>query len=85
MDQGLLGQATAELMDSIEGEEQFENAKLIAVGITVILERPSDETPDDPEEGETFCRTWSTERIHHRAVGLFRTGLMTIEDGHIPE
>lgn len=71
MDQQLLGQATVSLMESIEAEGKFENAKMIAVGIVAILE----------QDEHTFTRTYSTEKIHHRALGLFNVAINVIEEG----
>jgi hypothetical protein len=81
MDQQLLGEATVKLMESLEKEGKFDDAEIIAVGIVVILAK------DDAEEGGpfTYTRTYSTEDIHFRAVGLFREGLQTVESRHIQE
>jgi len=80
MDQKLLGEATVKLMESLEKEGKFDDAEIIAVGIIVIL--AIDETEDGPY---TYTRTYSTEDVHFRAVGLFREGLQTIEARHIQE
>jgi len=81
MDQQLLGEATVKLMESLEREGKFDDAEIIAVGIVVILAK------DDAEEGGpyTYTRTYCTEDIHFRAVGLFHEGLATVESRHIQE
>jgi hypothetical protein len=80
MDQALLGDATVKLMESIEREGKFEDGKIIAVGVIAIIEQP-----DDDGAGMTYIRTYSTEEIHHRALGLFREAYLTIEQGHEAE
>lgn len=77
MDQTLLGEAAASLMDTIERDPTVANGKLLAVGIIAIIEGD-----DDDGDPMTFTRTHSTEKIHHRALGLFAEGLSTIQEGY---
>lgn len=75
MNQQLLGETTAKLMDSLGDDSRLDGGEIIAVGIVAIVQ------VDDM----TYTRTMSNEDIHHRALGLFREGFLTIERGHTPD
>jgi hypothetical protein len=71
-DNTLIAEASMGILDSIE--EKFgetENAEILAVGIVVAVS-----TGD-----MTFTRTYCTDKIHYRALGLFNAAVETIEDG----
>lgn len=78
MDQSLLGETTAKLMDHLS-DSHLADGEIIAVGIVVIVQKETEEGP------MTFTRTMSNEDIHHRVLGLFREGWLTIERGALPE
>jgi hypothetical protein len=70
MDTRLLAEASMGLMDSLDGSE-LENGDIVACGIVVIIEH----------EGHVFTRTYNTEKIYHRAVGLFAAAQECIGSG----
>lgn len=79
MDMTLLGETTAKMMDAIEENPRVRDGNLLAVGVVVVID-------GEDEEGEkmTFTRTFTSEEVHYRALGLFDSALDTIRDGAIP-
>lgn len=79
MDQTILGETAAKLMDSLESDPRITGGEIIACGIIAIIQAETDDGP------MTFARTMSTEDIHYRAVGLFREGYETVASGTLTE
>lgn len=77
IDSTLLGETAAKCMDSVSEMHWAGEGKIIACGIVVVVE--------SEDESQTYMRTFCSERIHHHQVGLFRAGLMTIEEGFQPD
>lgn len=75
MEQALLGETAAKLMDSLENDSRVNDGEIIAVGIIAIIQKDTSEGP------MTFSRTMSNEDIHHRVLGLFREGYEVIASG----
>lgn len=80
MDQTLIGESAAKMMDALDNDARVSDGKLIAVGIITVVEIETDKGNTTTE-----CRTYSTEEYHHRAVGLFTEGLESVQDGGLWE
>lgn len=77
IDTSLVSEATVGIMQSIN--EKFgdsESGEIIAVGIICVV---------SDGDGMTFTRTYSTDKIHYRALGLFQAGVDVIQKNSIPE
>lgn len=74
MDTDLIAEATIGIMEAIQSKFGDDgDFKILAVGIVAVVE--GDEM--------TFTRTYSTEKVHHRALGLFDAAVDTVKDGHL--
>lgn len=64
------------ILDSIESKfGDSDDAEILAVGIVVAV-----------SSGDmTFTRTYCTDKIHYRALGLFNAAVETIEDGSLAD
>lgn len=80
MDMELLGETTAKLMDAIERNPRFEDGEITAIGIVCTLS-----ANDDDGEPMSYTRTFCSDELHYRQIGLFRAGLDTVEEGQIPD
>ena len=78
MNTELISEATLGLMNSVQekfGDNPSDDAEIIAVGIVCIVSN----------EGMTFTRTYSTDQIHYRALGLFSAAVDTVREGNLAD
>ena len=68
--QNLIAEASMGIMDAINNAH-FSDGTVIAVGIVAIIEK----------DEMTYSRTYTTEKIFHRAVGLMLEGYEVVKDG----
>lgn len=75
-DTSKIAEASMGIMESIHAKfGDDDDYEIVAIGIVAVVSK------DDM----TYERTYSTERIHHRAIGLFQVALDTVESGLMPE
>lgn len=73
-----LTDTTIKMMDGIEAlEKSLTNPKLLAVAIVAVVEGV-----DEEGDMSTFTRTYFSESIHYRQLGLLYAGLRITEDGN---
>lgn len=75
VDTHLLGETTAECMDSIDADYGSEDGELVAVGIIAVIE----------QDDQTFTRIYTSRRTYFEQLGLYSAALECVRTGDRPD
>lgn len=73
IDTVLLGETAAKCMEYMDESEHLDGGHIVAVAIVVVAENAS--------ESQTFTRTFSSETMYYKQVGLMQAGIECVRDG----
>jgi hypothetical protein len=74
IDSQLLGQTAARCMEYLDDHEALDGGELVAVGIVVLAQ--------NSEGTVTYTRTFSSEDMYYRQIGLYQAGIECVRDGY---
>lgn len=79
IDTTLLGETAAKCMDSLDNlnDPDLEDGALIACAIVCVVR--------DKEDSISFTRTYCSDDIHYRQVGIMAAGLNVVTNGSKPD
>lgn len=69
----MLGETAAKCMEYLDDHEALDGGHIVTVGIVVVAE--------NAKGTQTFTRTFCSETLYYRQIGLMQAGIECVRDG----